>query len=263
MDPVRQTKLRRWNLLRQLDRWLETPLLVLSFVWLSMLIAELCGVDNPVLSDASTAIWILFVVDFGMRMLVAPRPLLYLRRNFLTALALALPALRLLRISPALRAFSRVPGSRLVRIVTSVNRARGSVAAFFEKSRLGYVATLTLVITFVGAGGMYAFEAPVAGDQLPTFGAALWWTAMLLTSIGSEYWPHTGEGRILCLLLSLYGFSVFGYLTAALATHLVGREAERPDGELAGANEIHGVMAELKALRAEIQSLRREVQPEG
>jgi voltage-gated potassium channel len=50
---------------------------------------------------------------------------------------------------------------------------------------------------------------------------------MLLTSIGSEYWPRTGSGRALCLLLAIYGFAVFGYITAALASYFVGRDAEK------------------------------------
>lgn len=51
---------------------------------------------------------------------------------------------------------------------------------------------------------MYAFEREVAAENgLDTNGEALWWTAMLLASIGSEYWPQTPEGLMLCLLLSL------------------------------------------------------------
>ena len=59
---------------------------------------------------------------------------------------------------------------------------------------------------------------------------------MLLTSIGSEYWPQTAEGRVLCFLLSLYGFAVFGYVTAVLASFFVGRDADGT-GELAGGRE--------------------------
>ena len=32
---------------------------------------------------------------------------------------------------------------------------------------------------------------------------------MLLTSLGSKYWPRTAEGRVLCFILALYGFAVF------------------------------------------------------
>ncbi len=91
----------------------------------------------------------------------------------------------------------------------------------------GYVVALTMIVTLAGSAGMYAFENNLAdGRGLNSYGEALWWTAMLLTSLGSEYWPQTAEGRVLCLLLSLYGFAMFGYVTATLATFFVGRDAE-------------------------------------
>ena len=60
---------------------------------------------------------------------------------------------------------------------------------------------------------------------------------MLLTSIGSQFWPATTEGRVLTVLLSLYGLAVFGYITAAFASFFVGRDAE-PE-ERSGLREAH------------------------
>ena len=65
---------------------------------------------------------------------------------------------------------------------------------------------LTLLVTFVGAAGMFAFEQDAGG--IDTYGEALWWTAMLMTTLGSEHWPQTGEGRVLCFFLALYAFAV-------------------------------------------------------
>jgi voltage-gated potassium channel len=48
---------------------------------------------------------------------------------------------------------------------------------------------------------------------------------MILTTMGSAYWPTTPEGRVLCIFISLYSMGVFGYFTAALATFFVGKEA--------------------------------------
>jgi voltage-gated potassium channel len=101
---------------------------------------------------------------------------------------------------------------------------------------------------------MYAFENEIDGG-LNSYGAALWWTAMLMTSIGSEHWPQTAEGRVLCFLLSLYGFAVFGYVTATLATFFIGRDAEDPKAEVAGAQSIKELRAEIGALRQEIHLL--------
>ncbi len=78
---------------------------------------------------------------------------------------------------------------------------------------------------------------------------------MLLTSLGSEYWLRTAEGRVLCLLLALYGFAMLGYVTATLATFFVGRDAEADKAEVAGAKQIAELKTEVAQLRAEMQAL--------
>ena len=73
------------------------------------------------------------------------------------------------------------------------------------------------------------------------YGIALWWTAMMMTTIGSDYYPKTAEGRILCFFLALYAVVVFGYLTATLATFFIDRDAENDDAELASAKSIQAL----------------------
>jgi voltage-gated potassium channel len=120
----------------------------------------------------------------------------------------------------------------------------------------GYVMALTAIVTLVGAAGMYAFEGPGGGPGgLATYGESLWWTAMVMTTLGSGYSPQTVEGRLLTLLLALYAFAVFGYVTAALASFLVGRDAENPSAEVAGSQELRDLREEVAALREELQKL--------
>lgn len=103
---------------------------------------------------------------------------------------------------------------------------------------------------------MYAFESETPdGRGLKDYGTALWWTAMIMTTMGSEYWTETPEGRILCFILALYAFAVFGYVTATLATFFVGRDAENDEAEVAGAKSIEALRDEIAALRADIQAL--------
>lgn len=78
---------------------------------------------------------------------------------------------------------------------------------------------------------------------------------MLMTTMGSEYWPKTPEGRVLCFFLALYAFAVFGYVTATLATFFIDRDADDDEAELAGAKSIQLLQSEIAALRAEIQQL--------
>ncbi len=75
---------------------------------------------------------------------------------------------------------------------------------------------------------------------------------MLLTSLGSEYWPRTLEGRLLCFLLALYGFAVFGYITASFASFFVGRDAASQDAEVVGVQDIAALRAEIALLRQDL-----------
>ncbi|MDQ3666297.1 MAG: ion transporter [Acidobacteriota bacterium] len=247
----------RSEVLQQLEDWLETPMLVLGFVWLALLVIELTWGLSPLLETIGTVIWIIFIIDFAVKFTLAPHKLAYLKSNWLTAIALAVPALRVFRIARVirlLRVARAARGLRLVRVITSLNRGMKALGASMGRRGFGYVIALTAVVTLSGAAGMYALENEIPGG-LNSYGMALWWTAMLMTSIGSEYWPQTAEGRVLCFLLSLYGFAVFGYVTATLATFFIGRDAEDQEAEIASAQSIKELRAEIAALREEMRLL--------
>jgi voltage-gated potassium channel len=78
---------------------------------------------------------------------------------------------------------------------------------------------------------------------------------MMITTIGSEYFPQTAEGRLLCFVIALYGFAVFGYVTASLATFFIGRDAANAEAELIGAEDIKTLQNEIALLREEIKNL--------
>lgn len=249
----------RSEILQQLEDWLETPMLVLAFAWLALFVIELIWGLNPLLEVVSTTIWIIFIADFIIKLALAPRKVSYIKSNWLTAVSLMLPALRTFRIVRVVRSLQTaqaVRSLRLVRVMTRTNRGMKALAASVKRRGFGYVLGLTTIVTLVGAAGMYAFEKDVAdGSGLNNYGTALWWTAMLMMTMGSEYWPKTPEGRILCLVLALYAFAVFGYVTATIATFFIGRDADDDEAELAGAKSIAELSAEIAALRAEIQQL--------
>lgn len=254
----------RFEVLRQLEDWMEVPLLVLGFVWLALLVVELTYGLTPPLEMASTVIWIVFIVDFVAKLVLAPRKTAYLRSNWLTALALALPALRVLRFARVVRlarAARAARSLRLFRMLTSLNRGMRALRASLRRRGVVYVALLTLLVALVGAAGIYALERPSEGGRIESFGDALWWTAMLLTTLGSEQWPQTGAGRTLCFGLALYATAVFGYLTAALASYFIDRDAEAADSSVAGEQALRALQAEVAALRAEVRALTQTLPP--
>ena len=244
----------RLEALSQLEDWLQTPMLVLSFVWLVLVLVELVWGTSQVLEIFGTVIWIVFILEFALRLALAPDKLGFVRRNWLTVIALLVPALRMFSALRALRLVRGLRSLRLVRIVGTANRGMNALRATMSRRGLGYVLTLTVLVALLGAGGMLAFEsaAEVQGG-FTGYGDALWWTAMLLTTMGSQHWPQTAEGRLLCFLLSLYGFAVFGYITASFASFFVGRDAASEEADVAGSRDIAGLRDEIAALRAELR----------
>lgn len=267
--PYEDLRRERGQLLERLQDWLETPMLVLAFIWLALFVVEVVWGAGPVLEALGTAIWIAFLVEFGLGLVLAPDKTDYFRRNWLKALALLAPALRMLRVVRIARLarLSRVAGvargGRLLRVVSSLNRGMRALGASMGRRGVGYVVVLTLVVVAVGAAGMFALENDRPGEHgFSDFGDALWWTAMLMTTMGSSYWPETGAGRILCLLLSLYAFAVFGYVTAVLASFFVGRDAQDENAEVAGERSVALLRQEIAALRRELGAGRSASPPD-
>ena len=244
----------RLQILHKINGALETPMALLGLAWLCLMVLDLTRGLGTSGENVTTAIWVVFIVDFAIRLILAPRKLVYIRKNWLTVIALLLPALRVLRFARVLRGLSRLRGLPLVRILASINRSMRALGKTMQRRGFGYVMALTLIVTLAGAAGMLHFEGAAGVENgIGDFWSALWWSAMMMTTMGSEYWPRTGEGRVLCMFLAIYAFAVFGYFTGTIATYFIGRDHDQGD---AAAN---ATVQALRELQAEVALLRSEV----
>ncbi len=235
----------RWALLAAITDFLDKPMVVLSFLWLALVIVDFTvGLTIP-LVWATNIIWAVFILDFLLELWVAPDRSNYLKHNWLTAISIVLPAFRILYLFRVIRALgalrvlqasTAVRTVGLLRLLTSTRRGIHAVSLTLKRRKFGYIFIITLIVLFAGAAGMSYFENSqslrAAGypDEtgLRSYGDAVWWTAMILTTIGSEYWPKTPEGRCLGFLISVYAITVFGYITATLASYFIHVDTEAP-----------------------------------
>ena len=255
----------RESLRAQLFDLLDPALTALGLVVAALLVAEFAADLTPRqaawVDRAQLAIWALFTVEFAVQFALAPRKLAFLRGHWLAALAVVLPAFRAFRLVRAARALRSL---RLVRLLGGTNRAMRALRAMLRGRQFGYLVALTLLVVALGAAGIRALERGQPGATIHTLGDALWWAACLVTTINSEKYAVSPEGRVLAVLLRVYAAAIFGLLTANIASYLVGRrQAEQADEPEGGKQATGALLEEVRQLRAELRARRPDGEGNG
>lgn len=252
----RETWRERFELLVNVSAVLEPIMVGLGIVFLGLLLMEFAGVPLILfganrMGDVMQAIWVIFLGDFLLRLVIAPDKAMFLRSNVLGALSLALPFLRPLR---AFRAARALRGFSLVRLLGGINRGMRALRRVTRGSLLVYVAALTVAVVFAGAVGVMHFDRGYPESPVRTFPDALWWSATLVTTMNSELHVVSGEARLIALLQRLFALSIFGYITASIASYLIGVDSSAlREKEATTQAEL---VEEVRRMREEIESLR-------
>lgn len=245
--------LRRWA------RTTEWPLMGAAVLFLA---AYAWPIIDPTLPGALVRLcagivwvtWALFALDYLVRLALAPDRRAFVRGHLLDLLVIALPLLRPLRL---LRLFT------LVRVVNrkASSGLRGQVVA--------YTVGGSLLLAFVAALAVLDAERGAAGSRLTSFGDALWWAVVTMTTVGyGDYHPVTTMGRVVAVGLMVGGIALLGAVTATLASWLLDRVAEVNEDardERGDPSAPDVVAAELAELRDQVARLTAalEARPPG
>lgn len=244
----------RFELLYHLSSLLEPAMVGLGVVFLVLLLMDFGSVPLTILGedrlgDVLQWIWGIFLVDFLLRFVIAPEKVTFLKTNWLGALSLVLPFLRPLRVFRVARV---VRGTSLVRLLGGMNRGMRVLRKITRGRQFAFVGGLTLVVVLAGAVGVRYFDRGYADSPVQTFGDALWWSSTLVTTMNSELYVVSTESRVIALLQRLYALSIFGYITASIASYLIGADASAQ-----GESEREAMLQdEVRALRRELAGVR-------
>ena len=218
----------RENLRERLDRYLDLPLALASILLVLIAVVELGGeVAEPWRGRLVVLGWALsglFLVEFAVKIALAPVKRTYLRHNWLDVLVLLVPFLRVLRLLRVLRATRALP---LFRLLVFGGRGSEGALVLLRRRRLGQLALISVLVILIGATLGFILENGVPGSQIETFGDALWWSATTVTTVASEIYPVTMAGRVLGFFLMLYAVGIFSYFIASISTVLVEADARQ------------------------------------
>lgn len=235
--------------MNRLERWesrTQTLMLVLAFVFLVAFAIPIIDPGLPtgvrrtclVLQDV---VWGVFLIDYGYRLVVAPKRWEFVRKHPIDLAAVALPALRPLRLVAALSLLHQAAGDKL----------RGHVAL--------YVVGATSMVLLISSLAVLNAERGAPDATIQSWQDALWWSVVTVTTVGyGDFYPVTTEGRMFALGLMLCGIALLGVVTASLASWLIERiEDPNPAKQPASAADVSILTEEVRRLRDEVATLRR------
>lgn len=98
---------------------------LLAILWLYLFFYELISGLNETQQDLIFVIWILFVFEYLIKLILAPRRWQFIKENWITEIALVIPAFRMFRIFYAIRILQSVRvinSANIIRALTSSKR---------------------------------------------------------------------------------------------------------------------------------------------
>ncbi len=195
--------------LKRLERITETPMTLLAVFTIPLLLGPYLWDDEPHLGW-DFLVWGIFATELTVRVVLAPHRRAYLRSHWVDVLLVAVPffrPLRLLRIA-----------------VVALRIGVGVGHALSIERMLIYAATLAMVCACAAR--------IVEPETFPTLIDSLWWALVTMSTVGyGDISPATDAGKIVAVPLLVGGITVFGVLTANLASVMVREQAKARESE--------------------------------
>ena len=250
-DPPRRTP--RTRLFRTLSKyrgeknlaaWEErssTPMFVASVLYLLAFAAPIMStrIQEPYdgyLNIIQMILWGLFAADYCVRLYLAPRRLYFITHNLMNLAIVLLPAWRIV--------------SFLAMIHLTTNRQYKRLSELAVKL-FGYTAIFIIMFAL----SIYSVESSEPGAMIRDLPTAYWWMFTTLATVGyGDVYPVTGIGRVIAVIVMLYGGGLVAVATGALASWIIekfgGREEQEYPATKADVDDLRQEISELRALLA-------------
>ena len=193
------------------------------------------------------ATWTVFLIDYVANLMLAPERWRWFRWHILDLLIVVLPLLRPLRLL------------RLLTLLSILQRTAGTA---FRGRVVLYAAGASILLIFVAALAVLDVERSAPGANITTFGTALWWAFVTITTVGyGDFTPLTIVGRLIAGALMLGGIALLGVVTATIASWIVERVATKEeDAQAATRGEIRALELQVTRLQETLDRMDQRTQ---
>ncbi|MGI5249243.1 potassium channel family protein [Actinacidiphila glaucinigra] len=199
---------------RRLHEWERrgsVPLSIASLVFLVTYAVRVLAPDLPpdwsdLLLTITIVTWGIFVVDYLVRVAVAPHRWTYVRRRWLDLVVVILPLLRPLR---------------LLQLYGKIQNRQRQPRLSLEARVMAYAGLSALLLGFAASLQVYADEHDAPGGQIRTYGESVWWLCSTITTTGyGDLVPVTARGRVIAVGVMFLGVVLIGAVVGSFSAWL-------------------------------------------
>jgi len=219
--------------------------------------------DQIVLIVLEDSLCAVFLFDFFRSLRLAPNKWGYFLKgggwlDLLGSIPLSAFAIfRVARLFRIIRLLRKMTGGELRRILTRR----------LAQSTLLFTLVIALFLIFTISWIVLRAEQNATGANIKTYHDAVWWAFVTITTVGyGDYYPVTGIGQSMAIILMFFGLGIIGVLSSYLATTFISLQSRRKEGEIAGDNdedeendedETSNLEAELTAMKEELAAIKQ------
>lgn len=198
----------------------QLPLLLASLLYLTaysvhVLVPGLSPGWHDFWLSVTFGTWTAFIVDYVVRLSLARHRWAYARRHWLDLLVLALPLLRPLR---------------MMQVYAAAQARRPQPRLTLEGQVMALTLLTALILGYSGSLAVYRAERDAPGASIVTFGDAVWWACVTLSTTGyGDVVPVTWRGRIVGVVIMAVGVGLIGSVVGVFSSWLVQSFRERTE----------------------------------
>ena len=176
---------------------------VVCVVW--QLSSDLTPEQAKYIKFIDISIWLIFTLDYVIRIFYAKEKLIFFKKNIIELLA----------IIPLDMVFQGL------RILVYITRLFKRMDRFIKQNNFNLVLWLTFATIFCGAIAISYIESMPMND-------AIWWAFVTASTVGyGDISPTSTAGRLVAVILMLVGIGFIGILTGNIATYFLNKQTEK------------------------------------
>ncbi|NDI36359.1 potassium channel family protein [Chengkuizengella sediminis] len=202
--------------MKKLSLMYEFSLLILAITSVSLAFDD---TNNLTLTLVDWIIWGIFAIDVSVRFITAEKKWEYVKKNPFDIIA-AIPFDAIFQLARIVRLF------RVIRAIAIISRLfKPSIIDIMQINGLNKVIAAVFALIFIASVPIYLVE-----PSVESYDDAIWYSIVTATTVGyGDFSPETPWGRMIAVVLMVFGIGLIGMVTGSVATYFMeGQKQENP-----------------------------------